>query len=114
MQIIGNLFLNKVSNLFKFSLQHPWSVSLIEYFSVKGGEERFPMLKCSGSIVNVHFVLSAAHCVKRGIDLTQYRAVTGATRVERRAEEAEFRVEHEFTRGDVFIHPKYDGVKIFL
>ena len=64
-----------------------------------------PKLKCSGTIVDEWFILTAAHCVKKTHNLENHSVVVGSTHVTDTSEE--HRIEIKFDANDVFAHPSY-------
>ena len=74
-----------------------------------------PNLKCTASIIDEKYVLTAGHCLKEDIDLTNYTIITGTTDLNRNNPKEKFN-EYTFDRSDVIVHPLYLGVcnQLFL
>ena len=67
-----------------------------------------PNLKCTATIVEKNWVLTAAHCVKNTFNLTNYFVVVGSSNITYTSEP--YRKEFPIQREDIFQHPKYPQV----
>ena len=88
------------------SFQHPWIASIVVK---KDGINA--KLKCSATIVDKHFVITAAHCAKQDNNLINHFVVIGSTNLTDNSEK--YRREFPFTNEDVFAHPLYPQVCTF-
>ena len=64
--------------------------------------------KCTGSIVDKQFILTAGHCIRKSDDLVNHSVVVGSTRVTDTSEK--HRIEIPFDANDVYTHSFYPGV----
>ena len=84
--------------------QHPWICSIIDE-----NEE----LYCGGTVISESLVLTAAHCLHPGVDLTNFKIVFGINDIADK--EVSTRNIRTFERQDVILHPEYEvSIQIFF
>ena len=69
-------------------------------------------LKCTASIIDKKYLLTAGHCLKKDgslINLTNYTIITGSSDLNRNNPNEKFK-EYTFDQSDVIVHPLYKGV----
>ena len=65
-------------------------------------------LKCTVTIIDKNWVVTAAHCVKNKYDLTDYYVVVGSSNISDTS--GDYWQEFQIHREDVFQHPTYPQV----
>ena len=78
--------------------QDPWTAALVQRNGMNS------ILRCSGTIIDERYIITAAHCVY-GVNLKNYKAVVGSTDATDITEST--RLEFVFGQQDVIIHPQY-------
>jgi len=62
--------------------EFPWQILLTREFT--NDEDEDMMAMCGGSIINEEFILTAAHCVSDGKDVTEYKVYLGEHDLDRK------------------------------